>query len=230
MDGQAFGGALSFVLLIALPLLFAITLHEAAHGWVARLFGDQTAQLLGRVSLNPARHIDPVGTIILPLGMIFLSASVGGVPFIFGWAKPVPVNWANLSKPRLGKACVAFSGSAANFLMAVMWGMIAAFAGSHLNNSVGFAQQASQFFYLSGKLGVTINVVLGFLNLLPIPPLDGARVVSAIIPPRWDYYYSRLEPYGIWILLALLLFGGLSYILFPFVSWLSGAIFAFFQL
>ena len=230
MDGQAFGGVFGFVLLITLPLLFAVTLHEAAHGWVARLFGDQTAFLLGRVSLNPARHIDPFGTVILPLGMILLSASVGGVPFIFGWAKPVPVNWANLGKPRLGKACVAFAGPAANFAMALLWAVVASFSMAHLDSSSGFSQQAAQFFYLSGKLGVTINVVLGLLNLLPIPPLDGSRVVSALIPPRWDYYYSRLEPYGIWILLALILFGGLSYILFPFVNWMAGGIFAFFQL
>ncbi len=194
----------------AIPLIFAITLHEAAHGWVASKLGDTTALMLGRVSLNPIKHIDPIGTIVLPCFLMILR---GG--FIFGWAKPVPVNWRNLNKPRRDMALVAIAGPAANLLMAFAWAALAKIslhAGNSnilwLNNAMIFTQQASLF-------GIRINIMLMILNLLPIPPLDGSRIISAILPPAAAITYEKIEPYGIWILLALILLGILHLILYP---------------
>jgi Zn-dependent protease len=194
-----------------LPLLFAITLHEAAHGYVAYLLGDKTAYMLGRVSLNPAKHIDPVGTIAVPALMFFL----GG--FIFGWAKPVPVTWQNLRRPKLDMALVAIAGPAANLLMAFLWVIIVKISYVLLDGNIkpGIWGTTLQFLYLAGNYGITINLLLMILNLLPIPPLDGSRIVTCIIPPKWDYYYSRLEGYGLWILLALLFLGLLHKIILP---------------
>jgi Zn-dependent protease len=192
-----------------IPLIFAITLHEAAHGWVASKLGDTTALMLGRVSLNPVKHIDPIGTIVLPSILMIL----GG--FIFGWAKPVPVNWRNLNNPRRDMALVAIAGPAANLLMAFTWAAIAKISlhAGHgnivwLNNAMNFTQQASLF-------GIRINVILMVLNLLPIPPLDGSRIISAILPPAAAITYEKIEPYGIWILLALIFLGMLHLILYP---------------
>jgi Zn-dependent protease len=224
------GGIFGIILLVILPLIFAITLHEAAHGWVAKILGDKTAYLLGRVSLNPIRHIHWFGTIVLPLLMLIVSMRTMGVPFLFGWAKPVPVNWENLRNPRRDKALVAVAGPLSNIIMAFFWGLIAMVAamGSHAGS--GFGSEAATFFYNAGMYGVMINIVLGFLNLIPIPPLDGSRVVSAIIPQRWAYYYDKLEPYGIWILLALIFLGGLSYILYPPVTWAVRGIYSIFSI
>jgi Zn-dependent protease len=225
VNGLAGNGLVATILLIALPLVFAITLHEAAHGWVAKQLGDKTAYMLGRVSLNPIRHIDPFGTIALPLLMIVL-----GSPFVFGWAKPVPVNWANLKNLRRDKALVALAGPAANLVMAFGWAFIAFISLHNLQGSVGFSHEAARYFYSAGQFGVMINVVLCVLNLLPIPPLDGSRIVSAIIPRRWTYYYERVEPYGIWILLGLLFLGLLQHILFGPVRWMAYSILSAFGL
>ena len=203
--------AIQTILIAILPLIFAITLHEAAHGYAAKLLGDKTAYMLGRVSLNPVRHIDPVGTIIVPVVMMFFTN------FIFGWAKPVPVTWQNLRNPRRDMAIVAIAGPAANFVMIFLWAIVAKICIILLSHHIkpGLGNTAAVFFYAAANYGILINALLMLLNLLPIPPLDGARIVSSIIPPKWDYYYSQLENYGLWILLALLYFGIISAIIVP---------------
>ena len=231
MTGGGISQVLVIIVLIILPLIFAITLHEAAHGWMAKKLGDKTAYLMGRVSLNPMRHIDWFGTIVLPLVMIIFSMVYSGMPFLFGWAKPVPVNWSNLKNLRRDKALVAFAGPFSNVLMAIFWAAIAKISVDAISGGgVGFFHEAGKYFYLVGRYGVMINMVLFFLNLIPIPPLDGSRIVSAVIPRRWCYYYDRIEPYGIWILLGLIILGGLRYILFPPVSWSVQAILNMFGL
>ena len=189
----------------ALPVLFAITLHEAAHAYVAKYWGDNTAYNLGRVSLNPLRHIDPVGTVLLPL----LCVAVGG--FLFGWAKPVPVRFGQLRNVRAGMRWVAAAGPLANFAMAVLWVLLFKLA-VMMNNSY------SEPLALMSQAGISINVVLMVLNLMPLLPLDGGRIVESLLPPGLAYKYSRLEPYGMWILLALVFTRTLSPILSPFID------------
>ena len=186
-----------------LPLLFAITLHEVAHGWVAKQLGDPTADMMGRLTLNPIKHIDLIGTIIVPTVLLLM----GG--FIFGWAKPVPVTWQNLRNPKRDMALVALAGPMANLLMAFLWALIA---------KIGFVAGPSlgmpgQMLVLMGVFGITINVLLMVLNLLPIPPLDGGRILNSFLSGPLSYKFSRLEPYGFLILLALLATGLLSNIL-----------------
>lgn len=191
-----------------LPVLLAITVHETAHGWVARKLGDKTAEMQGRLTLNPLKHIDPVGTILVPGIMLLLP---GG--FVFGWAKPVPVDWRNLRRPRQDMAWVAVAGPGSNFLMAIGWA---------LAMRIALALPADNFVALPllfmGVAGIFINIILMALNLLPLPPLDGGRVVTGLLPKRYAYYFARIEPYGIWILLALLMTGVIGWILWPLVS------------
>jgi Zn-dependent protease len=189
----------------AIPVLFAITLHEVAHGWVARKLGDPTAEMLGRLTLNPLKHIDPIGTVLIPLLLLVL----GG--FIFGWAKPVPVTAQNLRNPRRDMAIVAAAGPLSNLLMAIFWVLILKLA---LVYGASMPQIATPLSYM-GIAGVTINLVLMVLNLVPLPPLDGGRVVNGLLPPRLSWQYSRIEPYGFFIILALLATGALSYIISP---------------
>jgi Zn-dependent protease len=177
-----------------LPVLFAITLHEVAHGWAASRLGDNTAKSLGRLSLNPLRHIDLVGTILVP-GLLL---AFGG--FIFGWAKPVPVDWGRLRHPRRDMALVAVAGPGANLVMALGWAILLRLA-MELPESLDYVALPLG---LMGKAGIAINSVLMVLNLLPIPPLDGSRVVSTLLPLRAAIQYSRIEPYGFWILLILI--------------------------
>lgn len=198
-----------------LPVLFAITLHEVAHGWVARRLGDPTAMMLGRLTLNPLKHIDPVGTVLVPLVLLVL----GG--FIFGWAKPVPVTWENLRHPRRDMALVAVAGPAANLLMAVFWALMMKLA---LVLRGGTDWLALPLLYMAGA-GITINIVLMVLNLLPLPPLDGGRVVSGLLPGRVALQFNRIEPYGILILLVLLATGFLGRILWPPVHLLESLIY-----
>ncbi|MFA7096886.1 MAG: site-2 protease family protein [Gammaproteobacteria bacterium] len=186
-----------------LPILFAITVHEVAHGWMARRLGDPTAMMLGRLTLNPIKHIDPIGTILVP-GLLLLF---GG--FIFGWAKPVPVTWENLKHPKRDMAMVAAAGPLANLVMAFLWAIVAKL-GFMLGNS--FAWAALPMIYMGGA-GIAINVVLMVLNLLPIPPLDGGRVLGGLLPGPWAWQLSRLEPYGFLILLVLLMTGLLGNLL-----------------
>lgn len=181
-----------------IPILFAITLHEVAHGWVAFRLGDPTAKMLGRLTINPFKHIDLLGTVIVPLLMLWL----GGV--LFGWAKPVPINYRNLKHARRDIALVAAAGPISNFLMACFWALIFHFT-PHSNIPLS----------LMSQIGVEINVILCLLNLIPIPPLDGSRVVSSLLPVRFAYYYNRLEPYGFFIILAFYFFGILGAIMMP---------------
>lgn len=211
---------LQMITVAVIPLLFAITMHEAAHGWVAAKLGDKTALMLGRVTLNPVPHIDPLGTLILPALMLMVSN------FIFGWAKPVPITKANLKNPRLDMALVAIAGPSANFIMALAWAIIAKLATVFYPGSQGLVRSTLVYLFAAGNYGIMINGVLMVLNLLPIPPLDGSRVISSAIPRRWSYYYDMLEPYGLWILLVLLALGFLSQIiqgpLMAFIKWIHG--------
>ncbi len=195
----------------AIPLIFAITVHEVAHGWVASKFGDQTARLAGRLTLNPMKHIDLVGTIIIPILLIIFS------PVIFGWAKPVPVDARNLRNPRLDMIFVALAGPISNLLMALLWALLAK---STQNLSPWFSVPLVKM----GLAGVGINVMLGVLNLLPIPPLDGSKVFYNILPPKIAWKYSRIEPYGFFILLIMMFTGLLSAILFPPIYFLTNFI------
>lgn len=191
---------IQLICIAAIPLIFAITVHEAAHAWIASKLGDQTASIMGRVTLNPAKHIDPIGTIILPLLML----SFGG--FIFGWAKPVPIVWKNLRHPRRDKALVAIAGPAANLLMAFFWAAIAKLSHmAFLSPSLQSFQHVALFFRLTSGFGIMINCVLLVINLIPIPPLDGSRVVSSLLPPTLAHKYDKLEWYGLWIFLGLFL-------------------------
>ena len=217
---------IQMIAIAILPLIFAITLHEAAHGWIASKLGDKTALQLGRVTLNPIKHIDLIGTIIVPIVLFLL----GG--FIFGWAKPVPVNWSNLKKPRRDMALVALAGPIANLFMALLWAVIAKITILILATNISSTsiKDILTFFLLAGEYGILINLVLMVLNLVPIPPLDGSRVVSALLPKKAAYQYGRIEPYGIWILIALLAFKILHLIIFPPIIILSNFIHYIFSL
>ena len=194
-----------FIAIAVIPLIFAITVHEVAHGWVAKRLGDPTAERLGRLTLNPVRHIDPVGTLLVP-GILLL---LGG--FIFGWAKPVPVTWENLRHPKRDMAIVAAAGPGANLVMALMWGLIAKLA-TVLPASVAYMSQPLVYM---GAFGITINIVLMVLNLLPLPPLDGGRVAVGLLPGPLAWQLSRVEPYGFFVLIALLATGVLHYLIAP---------------
>lgn len=195
-----FGNELTSVQLIAIaiiPLIFAIVVHEVAHGWVALQLGDDTAYQAGRLTLNPLKHIDPIGTILVPLVLIL---SVG---FAFGWAKPVPVNFNNLHKQRRDTALVAVAGPLSNLLMAIAWLMIAKFA-SLLPSSL--AMLASPLIYM-GMFGVLINSILMVFNLIPIPPTDGGRIATSLLPPRLGEQLNRIAPFGFMIIVILILTG-----------------------
>ena len=202
--------AMQLIAIAAIPLIFAITLHEAAHGWVASKFGDKTALMLGRVTLNPAKHIDPIGTIVFPIITLLLSG------FIFGWAKPVPINYHNLNNPKRDMLFVALAGPVSNLLMAIFWAIIAKLTLMVFISDVHpVLKTTATFIHLSAQFGILINCLLLVLNLIPIPPLDGSRVVSSLLPANAAYYYEKIEPYGIWIILGLLVFGILGHVLWP---------------
>jgi len=189
----------------SLPIIFAITVHEAAHGYAAKYFGDMTAFHLKRISLNPIRHIDPMGTIALPALLFFLQAG-----FIFGWAKPVPVNFSNLRNPKKDMLWVALAGPGANLIMAIFWTII-------YSNQLFFPNMAQSFIGVMAIAGIQINIVLMVLNLLPLPPLDGGRVAVSLLPYPWSGKLAGLERYGFFILIFLLATGILGAILSPLI-------------
>ncbi|MEO8536257.1 MAG: site-2 protease family protein [Betaproteobacteria bacterium] len=199
--------SLQTIALWILPVVFAITLHEAAHGYVAKMFGDRTAEIQGRITLNPLKHIDLVGTILVP-GALILMAKLGGPQFVFGWAKPVPVNFGNLRDPKRDMRWVAAAGPGANFVMAAAWALVfkaampgALLAGPHL------LQMAT--------IGISVNLILMALNLLPIPPLDGGRIAVSLLPAHAAHTFARLEPYGLFIVVGLLAAGALDNVMGP---------------
>jgi Zn-dependent protease len=181
------------ILIFALPVLFAITIHEAAHGYAARHFGDNTAYVLGRVTLNPLKHIDPVGTILMPLMLYFATSGA----FLFGYAKPVPVNFGQLRHPKRDSVWVALAGPVSNFVQAILWGAVF---------TLLVAGGVSERFFLEmAKAGVLVNLVMWAFNLFPLPPLDGGRVLVGLLPPRPAYALARIEPWGFYIVMALVL-------------------------
>lgn len=194
----------------AIPVLLAVTLHEAAHALVAARCGDTTAKMLGRLSLNPLKHVDLFGTILVPLLMGFLS----DFQFIFGWAKPVPINWTKLRNPRRDMALVAAAGPAVNLMMVVFWAIL-------LKVGLVLTPESSMpglFLLLTAQAGIFINLILALLNLIPIPPLDGSRVVASFLSPKHAVQYFRIEPYGFFVLILLLMTGILGWIINPLLS------------
>jgi Zn-dependent protease len=197
----------------AIPVIFAITLHEAAHGYVARYFGDMTAAAAGRITANPLKHIDPVGTILVPLLILLTSKLLGGGAILFGWAKPVPGNFA-----RQDMLWVAAAGPGINFVMAVFWALMI-----QMGHALG-SGFASAPLILMGAAGVFINVILMALNLIPLPPLDGGRIAVSLLPMKQAMQFARIEPYGLFILLGLMFTGILGIILWPLISLFIGLI------
>lgn len=213
MEGMDISYVIRLIVAGAIPVLFAITLHEVAHGWVANQLGDSTAKMLGRLTVNPLKHIDPIGTVALPLGMLLMSMVTVGQPFAFGWAKPIPVNTRNLSHPRRDMAIVAVAGPLANLLMALFWVlMIPVFLTviPDANIADGFVTMA--------QIGLVFNLVLLVLNLLPLPPLDGGRVLAGLVPRNVADVLDKIEPYGFPILIVLLLMGVLDQIIGPIIG------------
>lgn len=208
-------GLIETVIAWSIPILFGITVHEVAHGWVANSLGDPTARLQGRLTLNPIRHIDPVGTILVPALMVMLTG------FIFGWAKPVPVNWQRLGHPRRDMALVAAAGPLANLVMMLIWAIIA-----KLVFVAGIeASLVAPFILTMVKVGIIINIILMVLNLLPLLPLDGGRVMTSLLPPDLAEKYAKLEPYGLLILVVLLVTGVLVRIIGPIIFGLEQLIY-----
>ena len=202
-----------------IPLIFAITLHEAAHAYVAHKHGDNTAKLYGRLSINPMHHIDPIGTVVFPLISIVLGSMAGGAGFIFGWAKPIPINFSKLHNPKKDLRWIALAGPAANLAMALIWALIlklSMYAGGYFGIPLNLMSQA----------GISINISLFILNLLPVLPLDGGRIVFSLLPDKQAISYAKTEQYGMWILIILILFGGLNYIMSPLYNFLVTTIFS----
>jgi len=205
------------IAIYALPVVFAITVHEAAHGYVARSFGDMTAHQQGRISLNPLRHIDPVGTVLIPL----LTLALGGI--LFGWAKPVPVNFSRLRQPKKDMLWVAAAGPGANLVMAVLWALV-------IKLAAALPESMAVPLSLMGQAGISINVVLMVLNLLPLPPLDGGRIAVSLLPNHLAYRFAAVEPYGFALLLLLMFTGILGTILWPIIRVLTGLLSLLFNL
>ncbi|WP_165008413.1 site-2 protease family protein [Neisseria yangbaofengii] len=205
---------LGIFLLAVLPVLLAITVHEAAHGYAARYWGDHTAEQMGRLTLNPLAHIDPIGTVVVPAVLFFTTG------FMFGWAKPVPVIPRNFRDVRLGMRTVAIAGPLSNLVMAFGWGLVAVAA--------VYAPESYQLpMSKMAQYGISINAVLFVLNMLPVPPLDGSRFVDSFLPAKQSMQYRKLEPYGTWIILILLMTGVLWSVIGPMVNFIMSLVAGF---
>jgi len=210
---------ISQILIYAIPILLAVSLHEAAHGWIAHLLGDPTAKRLGRLTANPLKHIDPIGTVVVPLVMILV------VGFPFGWAKPVPVDVSNFQHPQKDMALVALAGPVSNFLMAIFWTLVLVVV------MKGFAHGSFTVpLKTMAEVGVVINLVLMVLNLLPVPPLDGGRIVTGILPFKAAILFVKFEMIGMWVVIFLLASGFLGKILMPAVQAVQANLYAIFGL
>ena len=203
------------VLIYALPVLFAITVHEAAHGYAARHFGDNTAYMMGRITLNPFKHIDPVGTILMPLLLYFATSGA----FLFGYAKPVPVNFGNLRNPKKHMVWVALAGPASNFIQAIAWAVLLVI--------LAVAGTQERFFIEMARAGILVNLVMWAFNLFPLPPLDGGRILVGLLPWRQAMAVSRIEPWGFYIVMVLVVTGVISSV---WMSPLMDLTFAFIKL
>jgi len=208
------------VALYAIPMIFAITLHEAAHGYVAKYFGDYTAYQAGRISLSPINHIDPIGTVLIPVALVVFTAG----QFVFGWAKPVPVNFGNLRDPKRDMLWVAAAGPGANLFMALCWALILKLVVELPANYFSYPLQQM------AKGGVLINLGLMVLNLIPIPPLDGGRIAVSLLPHRLAYRFAMIEPYGLIIIVVLLATRALGAVIWPLVTLCRNVIYALFGL
>jgi len=200
----------------AIPVLFAITLHEVAHGWAARAYGDRTAEMLGRLSINPLRHVDPVGTIAVPILIFLLSAG----SFLFGWAKPVPVSTSGLRNPKRDMVMVAAAGPAMNLVMASFWTLVLA-----LSMRLGEGTLVADFLNAMAQIGIFFNVLLAVFNLLPLPPLDGGRVLRGLVPESIGRRLDAIEPFGLIIVVLLLTAGVIGPVMWPLISSLQGFMF-----
>jgi len=209
-----------FLLISIIPILFGIVLHEVAHGWTAYKLGDRTAMMLGRLSLNPIKHIDPVGTILVPT-LLYLTAG-----FIFGWAKPVPIDWRNLKNPKRDTALVAIAGPAANLVMALFWGIMV-FVATILASSLPGLSNA--LINMAG-IGIFINILLMVFNLIPIPPTDGGRIAVSVLPPQLGIPLSRIEPFGLIVIVLLIVSGIFAKVILPVASFISYFIFNLFAI
>lgn len=192
------------IIIWSIPVIFGITVHEVAHGWLADKLGDPTAKIQGRLTLNPIKHIDPIGTLVVPAILLYVSN------FVLGWARPVPVNWSNLRQPRRDMALVAVAGPGANLLMLIIWLVLA-----KLFLIINLPTPTTQILLVMCEAGIIINIILMILNMLPVLPLDGGRVMSAVLPTWLSRYYARLEPFGLLIIILLLVTGMLHKILGP---------------
>lgn len=200
----------------SVPFLLAIIVHELAHGLVAKRLGDRTAEMLGRLTLNPAKHFDPIGTLLVPIALLVSSS-----PFLFGWAKPVPVNTRNLKNRSKSMTLVAVAGPISNLVMAIAWGLLLSLV---INTQIFGGFQRG--FYNMATFGVVFNVLLAVFNMLPLPPLDGGRVAVGLLPAKMSYQLSRLEPYGMFIIVILLFTGILLPLVYPVIQTISGLIIA----
>ncbi len=194
------------IFLMVIPFLLAVVIHEVSHGYVAYKLGDNTAKYMGRLTLNPIAHIDPIGTVLLPVILIIAHS-----PVLFGWAKPVPVNFFNLRNPKRDSAIVAAAGPASNILMAIGFAII---YHVFVHLPIPYIQQPT---LITCVFGVELNLIFAFFNLIPILPLDGGRILAAMLPPRWAYSFSKIEPYGMYIVIALIFLGVFNAIYYALV-------------
>lgn len=206
---DSFYHAIQTICVYAIPLIFAITLHESAHGWAAGLLGDPTATMLGRVTINPIPHIDPIGTIAVPGALLLMSALTGGGGLLFGWAKPVPINPRYFRNPLKAMTITAAAGPLSNLLQMIFWALLLKALAA-----VGFYDK---FVISVCAAGISVNLMLMAFNLIPIPPLDGGRIVRGLLPRQAGIAFDKIEPYGFMILLVLMVGGGLSFFVRPFL-------------